>query len=197
MAPIRELARATDPQWAGRLLPHLDELLLEQAHLEKKAAAAAMAFLFRYPDRPALQRPLSRLAREELRHFERVIQLLEQRGQEFGPQHPGPYAERLKRVVRQGEPDRLLDELLVCGVIEARSCERMGLLAEAAAERNPELSGLYRELVTAEVRHRELYVELAVELFGEAEVAKRWTVITRHEAEVLGEIPRAPRLHSA
>ena len=197
MAPTGELARATDPQWAGRLVAHLDELLLEQAHLEKKAAAAAMAFLFRYPDRPVLQRPLSRLAREELRHFERVIQVLEQRGQDFGPQIPGPYAERLKRVVRLREPDRLLDGLLVCGVIEARSCERMGLLAEAAAARNPELSDLYRELVAAEVRHRELYVELALELFGEPEVSRRWTEIARHEAEVLGEIPRAPRLHSA
>ena len=126
MGPVWHLTWTTASRWARGLVAHADELLLEQAHLEKKAAAAAMAFLFRYPRHPSLQQPLSRLAREELVHFERVVQLMERRGQVFGPQVPGPYAEHLKQVVRFSEPDRLLDELLVCGVIEARSCERMG-----------------------------------------------------------------------
>ncbi len=95
------------------------------------------------------------------------------------------------------EPDRLLDELLVCGVIEARSCERMGLLADAFDQPAPELSVLYRELVAAEGRHRDLYLELALELFAEPDVRARWEEIAAHEAIVLQGIPRSPRLHSA
>ena len=122
---------------------------------------------------------------------------MERRGQVFGPQVPGPYAEQLKHVVRTSEPDRLLDELLVCGVFEARSCERMGLLADAFKQSAPELSSLYRELVAAEGRHRELYLELALKLFGEPDVGVRWEEITAHEATVLRSIPKSPRLHSA
>lgn len=190
------LAYRTGPGWAAGLLRHLDELLLEQAHLEKKAAAAALAFLFRYPAHASLQRPLSALAREELVHFERVVRAIEQRGTAFGPQVPGPYAERLKRIMRPTEPARLLDGLLVCAVIELRSCERMGLLAAALSHKEPELSGLYRELVAAEERHGQVYVELAQQLFDEEDVLDRWRQVTAHEAEVLREIPAAPRLHS-
>lgn len=191
-----QLATATAPEWASQHLPHLEELLLEQAHLEKKAAAAAMAFLFRYPGRPRLQRPLSRLAREELLHFERVIGLLERRGAGFGPQIPGPYAERLKAILRPREPDRLLDELLLCAVIEERSRERMGLLATATAGEDPDVGALYRELVAAEERHGLLYVELALASFPEPEVAGRWREITDHESRVLLLLPPAHRLHS-
>ena len=191
------LATTTGPEWAIGLLPYLDELLLEQAHLEKKAAAAAMAFLFRHPDRAALQLPLSRLAREELLHFERVIQLMERRGLRFGPQIPGPYAERLKRVLRHSEPERLLDELLLCAVIEERSSERMGLLAAATAQPDLELSTLYRDLVVAEQRHGQLYLDLALELFPEPVVAERWGEVTTHEARALRDLPRVPRLHSS
>jgi len=119
--------------WAATMVADLDHLLVEQGHLEKKAAANALACLFKWPDRPSLQEPLSRLAREELVHFERVLRLLRERGSGFRAQRPSSYAPRLKQIVRRQDPGRLLDELLVGAVIEARSSERMGLLAAALA----------------------------------------------------------------
>jgi tRNA-(ms[2]io[6]A)-hydroxylase len=90
-----------------------------------------------------------------------------------------------------------MDELLLCAVIEERSSERMGLLAAATAEPDLELSTLYRELVAAEQRHGQLYLDLALELFPEQVVAARWGEVTTHEAEALRDLPRVPRLHSS
>ena len=93
-----------------------------------------MQLLFRYPQHAALLTPLSQLAREELVHFEQVLALLAERGLAFGRHRPGPYAGRLRELERTSEPARLLDTLLCCALIEARSCERFGLLAQAATE---------------------------------------------------------------
>src|SRR5690606_13661641 len=130
----------TPETWAQRLLPHVEELLVEQAHLEKKAASAALTFVFRYPDHPGLHRALSAAAREELEHFERTLALLERRGLEVRRLAPGPYAERLLAVVRPREPERMLDQMLCNSVIEARSCERMKPLASALDGRDAELA---------------------------------------------------------
>ena len=114
-------AYATPAAWAVAQLPHRGELLVEQAHLEKKAAAAAMQFLFRVPASAAALRGLSALAREELVHFERTLRLLERRGIAFAAQAPSPYAEQLKRGCARTMPERLVDELLVAAAIEARA----------------------------------------------------------------------------
>lgn len=186
----------TDPGWGERALAHLDEILLEQAHLEKKAAAAAVNFLFRYPDQPALQRPLAQLAREELEHFERILDELERRGIAFGPQLASPYAARLLAIVRGEEPWQLLDRMLCCALIEARSFERMRLLADALGEREPRLSALYRELLASEARHHGVYVRLANEIFGASVAGARLREVTAHEAEVQRALPRQARLHT-
>ncbi|HSJ97887.1 MAG TPA: tRNA isopentenyl-2-thiomethyl-A-37 hydroxylase MiaE, partial [Myxococcota bacterium] len=141
------LAAPTDPAWTARALAGLDELLLDHAHLEKKAAGTAVTLLFRYPERRALQEPLARLAREELAHFEQVLAHLDRRGVRFRPQRPAPYAGRLHAAVRPDEPGRLLDTLLVAALIEARSCERLGLLAEALPGVDAALAALYRGLL--------------------------------------------------
>ena len=94
------LATDTDAAWFDSVLPHIDELLLEQAHLEKKAASSAITYLFRYPEQLCLQRPLSELAREELDHFEQTLAILEKRGLSFGRQKPSPYPGRLLSCVR-------------------------------------------------------------------------------------------------
>ena len=189
------LAVDTDTDWLSRVLPHVDELLVEQAHLEKKAAAGAIAYLFRYPDRACLQRPLSELAREELEHFERTLALLERRSVAFGRQVPGPYAERLLSIVRPDEPARLLDQLLCSAVIEARSCERMLLLSRALRGRDDEVAEFYRDLVGSEARHRALFTNLAGEMFPESEVEPRLREIVAHEADVVRAGCERPRLH--
>jgi monomeric isocitrate dehydrogenase len=119
------LASTTDRRWSTQAREHIDEILLDHAHCEKKAASTAINLMFRYGDRPGLVRAMSALAQEELRHFDEVVALLDARGVVFERVDPSPYAARLYAAVRRAEPDRLLDTLLVCALIEARSCERM------------------------------------------------------------------------
>ena len=168
------LASDTPADWAPRMVAHMDEVLLDHAHCEKKAASTAISLIFRYQDRPALAIPLSRLAREELAHFEQVVEIMRGRGQEFCRQHPSPYAARLMEAVRADEPRRLLDTLLCCALIEARSCERMQRLA-AALDHDPVLQKLYEGLLASEARHHASYVDLAraCELAPEATIKAR------------------------
>jgi tRNA-(ms[2]io[6]A)-hydroxylase len=189
------LALDTDPAWGAFAARQLDEVLLDHAHCEKKAASAALTLLFRYPQHVSLQAPLSALAREELGHFEAVLATLARRGVTFGRQRPSPYAGKLHAVVRTEEPARLLDLLLCCAAIEARSCERLTLLRDAVAE--PELRGLYGSLLAAEARHHRLYADLAAGIYPEAEVRERLREILAHEAKVIAESPPTlARLHS-
>jgi tRNA-(ms[2]io[6]A)-hydroxylase len=189
------LAATTDPAWGVFAASHLDEVLLDHAHCEKKAAGAAVTLLFRYPEQPALQAPLAALAREELGHFEAVLGELARRGVAFARQKAAPYAGRLHAAVRREEPGRLLDLLLTCAAIEARSCERLTLL-HGALEDAP-LRALYGELLAAEARHHRLYVDLAERLFDPGAVRARLAEVLAHEARALAEAPAAlPRLHA-
>ena len=190
------LASATDPAWADRALAHLDVILLDHAHCEKKAASTAINLIFRYQDRPALMAPLSALAREELAHFEEVLAVMERRGIAFGRLDPSPYAASLMSIVRSHEPQRLLDTLLCCALIEARSCERMQILAERLDDE--ELAKLYRGLLAAEARHHQAYIDLArdVGMFEDDEIRARLGEIAAHEAAVIARAPHEPRLHN-
>ena len=193
---VWSLRASTPDWWARRMVADLDHLLLEQAHLEKKAASAALAFLFRWPERPELQVPLSRLAREELVHFERVVAVMTDRGVVFGPQQPGSYASLLKAEVRAPKEQRLLDELLVSALIEARSSERMALLAGELQGEVQAVARLYADLVVAEERHKTVYCVLASELFGSSEVEERFGALARQEAEIMARVSQRPGLHS-
>lgn len=176
--PSRLLSCATPPAWVTAAAGHQDLLLLDHANCEKKAAATAINLMFQYGDRhPALQEPLSRLAREELRHFEQVARLLRQRGIGIRPLSAARYAAGLRRHARVHEPGRLSDLLLIGAFIEARSCERFAAVAPVL---NTELAEFYRGLAAVEARHYSLYLDLArrhavadielrIELFAEAE----------------------------
>ena len=189
------LAAATDPAWARFAAAHLDAMLLDHAHCEKKAAGSAVGLLFRYPHCAGLQAPLAALAREELAHFEAVLEQLARRGVRFGPQRAAPYAGRLHGTVRPREPERLLDLLLCAAVIEARSCERLGLLAGAVDD--PPLRALLEGLLAAEARHHRLYVELAESLQPRAVVRARLEEVLAWEAEAIAAAPPAlARLHA-
>jgi len=190
------LAAETDPAWTRRALAALDEVILDHAHCEKKAAGMAVQLLFRYPQHTFLLAPLSRLAREELAHFEEVLRVLEGRGVSFQRQKPSPYAGRLRRAVRESEPGHLVDTLLCCALIEARSCERFQLLAEAVAEADADLARFYSGLLAAEARHHRVYLELAEELEPRASVRARLAELSAHEAAVLEDAPPVPRMHN-
>jgi len=191
---VLRLAEPTPDGWAEGVIASLDTILLDHAHCEKKAASTAMNLIFRYQTDPGLMAPLSELAREELRHFEQVLVLLEERGIPFAPLQPSAYASRLHKAVRRSEPERLLDTLLCCALIEARSCERMQQLAEALPD--ADLAAFYRSLLASEARHHATYVDLAIERFGRQPTLDRLAVLARRESEVIAALPSEARLHS-
>ena len=186
----------TPAAWADAQLPHLDTLLLEQAHLEKKAAAFAVSFLFRLPLHGALHRQLSKLGREELMHFERTIKLLDQRGIAFAPLHSSNYAAELKKAARRDLEGRLADELLIASIIEHRSHERMSLMAVATRAKEPEVSAFYADLCPSEERHEQLYLDLATLVVDAEAVRIRHAELFEHERRILHELPFNNRLHS-
>lgn len=136
----------------------VDTLLLDHANCERKAAATALGMLRRYPERPDLLRAMTKLAREELRHFEQVLKALRDRNAPLRRLSPSRYAAALFRCAARREPRRLTDTLIVGAIIEARSSERFALLAERL---EGALARFYGGLVAAEARHFETYLRLA------------------------------------
>ena len=121
-------------RWLVQVDQHLDELLIDHAHCERKAASTAMNLMNAYTEDRELCREMTRIVEEELEHFEMVLCLLDRRGIPFRRLGSGPYGRRLNALIQSGEPDRAVDRLLVASLIEARSCERFRLLAEHAPE---------------------------------------------------------------
>jgi tRNA-(ms[2]io[6]A)-hydroxylase len=191
---VLNLASETDPAWVAGALRGLEDVILDHAHCEKKAAGMAVQLIFRYPQHHFLLEPLSRLAREELAHFEEVLRLMEARGIAYARQKPSRYAGRLHRAVRDGEPGQLLDTLLCSALIESRSCERFGLLADAVDD--DALAAFYRGLLAAEARHHGVYVDLARRVATEGEVRERLAELAKLEAEILTQPADEPRMHS-
>ena len=194
-AGAREFLRCATPQaWFAQALRQPDILLIDHAHCEKKAAATALSLVHRYVDRPRLLASLSRLAREELRHFEQVLEQLRRREIAFRPLSPSRYAAALRALVRTGEPGRLVDTLIVGAVIEARSCERFAGLADRLSG---ELATFYGRLVAAEARHFELYLGWARQFAAtETEVDARTRVFIDRDFELISTEDTEFRFHS-
>ena len=179
----------TSRAWVEAVLADFDAFLLDHAACERKASASALAFVAHYPDRPELVAECIALAREELEHFQRVAGWVVRRGLVLAPDRKDAYMRALARGFRKGSGAYFLDRLLTAAVAEARGCERFGLLAAAIPDEPDGLRGFYRELARAEVRHQELYVDLARRYFAEAEVAARLEEILEAEARVISELP--------
>lgn len=170
-----------------------DAFLVDHAACERKASATGMSFVVRYPDRPAILEPMIEFAREELEHFHRVYRVIEARGLRLGPDVPDPYVGALRGWVRPGRDERLLDRLLVAAVVEARGCERFGLVAKALPP--GELAELYVDITRSEARHHGLFVRLAREYFTAELVDARLSVLLDAEAEIVVALPVRPALH--
>ncbi len=188
------LATQTSPDWLPAALAGIDDVLLDHAHCEKKAAGAAIKLLFSYPHHRFLQEPLAELAREELAHFETVLGELDRRRVRYRTIRPSPYGMALHALVRRDEPERLLDLLLISALIEARSCERFQLLAEALGDTR--LAALYRGLLASEARHHGVFLELAVRLVGRPVAESRCAELARAEAEIIARPCDWVRLHA-
>lgn len=188
------LSAPSPPEWIEKALADLPEVLLDHAHLEKKAASTAIGLLFRYPDKTAMLAPLSALAREELAHFELMLGVLEEHGIPFEKQKPSSYAGRLFKGAFADEPRKLLDTLLICGLIEARSCERMRILAENLEDKK--LAKVYEGLLISEARHHKTYLDFAKEYFPEDQVRPRAVALAKLEAEIIQDPDELVRMHS-
>ena len=174
--------------WVRAACADLPTLLIDHAHCEKKAANTAVRFLFQYPEWPRLCTAMSRLAREELVHFDRVLKELEHRSVPFRALQSGNYASELFQICQSK-----VDQLLACALIEARSHERFERLAAAVPDAR--LRDFYVELGEAEARHGDIYVELAEEA-ARKPVTDRLTELTAKEAEIIAR-PNLPlRMHS-
>jgi tRNA-(ms[2]io[6]A)-hydroxylase len=154
----------TPASWLERALTQQETLLIDHAHCEKKAASTALALMFRYPEQTELIECMSRLAREELRHFEQVLKLLGRRKIAFGHLPPARYASQLIAQARTHEPVKLIDTLIIGAFVEARSCERFAMLVPHLDE---ELAEFYSGLLASEARHYQQYLDFANRLTKE------------------------------
>jgi tRNA-(ms[2]io[6]A)-hydroxylase len=187
------LKSKTPRAWVEAAAADLHTLLVDHANCEKKAASTAMALIFAYPEDRSLSVALSRLAREELKHFEQVERLMKKLAVPYQRMKPGRYASELRKLVRTHEPKRKLDLMIVHALIEARSCERFRLLAEHLPE---EVGALYAQLERSEARHFEMYLDFAAREFEPEEVAARLGVISDREADLATSPDGELRFHS-
>ncbi len=188
-----ELRCASPQRWLDAVLANFDAFLLDHAANERKASATALNFVVRYPDRQALIAPMIALAIEELQHFEAVHRLISARGLRAGADEKDPYINELLAEVRSSGDGRLLDRLVVGAVVEARGCERFGLIAQALPE--GELQDFYGDIAASEQRHWGIYLELAANWFDAATVTERLAVFLDLEAAAIGRLPAWPKLH--
>lgn len=191
---INILCQATQTAWIEQALENMDVILLDHSHCERKATGTAINLMFRYPSYSKLVRQLTAIAREELEHFDQVNQILETRGIPLAPLNAPPYAKGLMSQIRTQEPDRLLDSLLVSGLIEARSHERLGLLGTHLAD--PKLAAFYRSLMASEARHFGIYWLLADTYFDRDLVQTRLAELAIVESDLLSTLYAEPRIHS-
>ena len=188
------LKSLTDSSWLDQVDAHLEEVLIDHAHCEKKAAGTALNLIFHYVEDIELCREMTVIVNEELEHFHMVIELLERRGIRFRRLRPSQYGNKLHALVRKTEPERAVDRLLVAGLIEARSCERFQALAEHVDD--PELAEFYRSLFESEARHHTTYTRLASHFASEEEVNRRLEELYDAEAAIMAQREPWARMHS-
>lgn len=181
-------------RWLNQVDRHLEEILIDHAHCEHKAAATAMSLFGAYIENQALCEEMTRIVAEELEHFHMVLDLLKRRNIVFRKLPPGNYGRELNKLVRGNEPGRAVDRLLVAGLIEARSCERFSLLAKHVQDN--ELTDFYSSLFESEARHHTTYVKLARDFAKDSVVKERLNELAAAEAAIIDKGCLLPRMHS-
>lgn len=190
-----ELRVPTDPAWLSAVLADFDAFLVDHTGCEKKAFSTAISLVSRFPEKSELVTPLLEFAREELEHFQRMHGILVRRGLTLGRDEIDEYARALQSQTARNGDAYLRDRLLVSGIIEARSCERLCLLADALPDRDPELAATYLDLARAEARHHGLFFRLARQLTGEAETLERAAQLLDFEAGLIAKLPIRAAVH--
>ena len=194
LTPVYEFLPCRTPEaWVSVAVRSLPLLMIDHANCEKKAAATAMSLMHRYTDNTALLNKMSRLAREELRHFEQVLKLMTKRGIAYESVTASRYAQGLRDEVRNKDPHKLVDTLIVGALIEARSCERFAALSPHV---DKELGDFYASLLKSESRHFMDYITLAKTLASPDEVHQRLSVFSAIEQSLIEGPDTAIRFHS-
>lgn len=185
-------------RWLKQVDQRLDEILIDHAHCERKAATTALGLMNAYVENVELGRAMGEIVEEELEHYWLVLDLLARRGIHFRRLAPGPYGRRLHELIRSQEPGRGIDRLLIAGLIEARSCERFRLLCDHLRGRDNELADFYSSLFESEARHHATYVRLAEHFTGgdRREVRRRLDELSAAETEIIGAGSPLARMHS-
>jgi tRNA 2-(methylsulfanyl)-N6-isopentenyladenosine37 hydroxylase len=190
------LTLPTDPRWVDIASMNIEEILVDHAYCEQKAASACISLIVQYPDKEKLVDVLTPVVAEEWAHFERVLEQLKKRGLRLGNARKDEYVDQLAKSIRKGgnREQQLIEKLLMCALIEARSCERFRLLWKELSD--PELRQFYYELMVSEAGHYKNFIALAKEYADEKTVEARWRLFLKVEAEIMSSLqPRGDRIH--
>jgi tRNA 2-(methylsulfanyl)-N6-isopentenyladenosine37 hydroxylase len=184
---------STKPGWIKEALKDLDSLLIDHAHCEKKAAATGLSLLSSYPERVEISLTMSILVKEEIGHYKAVIKILTQRGINLSRDKGDQYAKDLLANAKHNEPARLLDRLITAAIIEARSCERLQIIAKNIEDEK--LKDFYTKLSASEAGHYVTYINLAKKYFNEVEVKTRANELSEFEKEIVLNLPNVALVH--
>ncbi len=183
----------TKPEWIEAVKKDLSITMIDHAHAEKKAAATGLALINRYPEKTDLAFEMSNLIEEEIGHFRTVLEILEKRGILLSKDKGDNYVKVLLSQMNRNEPNRFLDHLLIAGIIEARSCERLQILEQNIDD--IELKKLYHDLFPTEAGHYMMFVKLAKNYFDDDLVEKRLDELAEFECSIVKSLPNIPTMH--
>lgn len=186
----------TDPRWVDIAEKSLEEILTDHAFCEQKAATSGISLIIRFPELKTLVDEVTPLVAEEWGHFRKVLKELDKRGLSLGKQRKDEYVNKLAAFKKKGgsKNDQLLEELLVCALIEARSCERFRLLSLHISDNA--LKDFYHEFMVSEAGHYRMFLDLAKTYCDESKVKKRWEEFLAYEAEIIAGLEwRSDRVH--
>jgi tRNA-(ms[2]io[6]A)-hydroxylase len=185
----------TDPRWTDIAAMQIGDVLIDHAYCEQKAASSCISLIVHYPEKTLLVETLTPIVAEEWGHFQRVLKELKKRNIPLGRQRKDEYVNQLMQLITKGDTEKMfLDRLLICGLIEARSCERFKLLSENLEDES--LQKFYRELMISEAGHYRTFLELAETYVSAGKVRARWKELLHSEAEIMHSLsPRGDRIH--
>lgn len=183
----------TKNDWLTLCLDFFDDFLTDHAQAEKKASGMAMSMVSHYPDRPQLVTEMIELAIEELTHFREVVKLMQFRGVHPGKDTKDAYVNQFRTHIRSDSEDYLLDRLLVASIVEARGCERFGLIGEHHPE--ADIRHFYQRIATSEAKHQSLFSDLATMYFSSSRVKQRADELLNVEHDIIQALPLRPALH--
>jgi len=183
----------TPDEWTQTVIENMDDFLIDHAAAEKKASGMAISMLSHYPDRTKLVAAMIDLSIEEMTHFREVVKIMTERGLQLGSDEKDPYINQFRKIMRKGSDVYFLDRLLTAGIIEARGCERFGLVGEALPA--GKLQEFYRLITKSEAKHNTLFIDLAAEYFPQGTIDQRMDELLDIEAKIVTSLPIRAALH--